>query len=39
MVRFARSCTSSPNQRRRFGYPRLHILLRQEGVVMNRKKT
>jgi transposase InsO family protein len=26
-------------QRRRFGYRRLHILLRREGVVINRKKT
>lgn len=25
--------------RRRFGYRRLHILLRQEGVVINRKRT
>lgn len=27
------------NQRRRFAYRRLHILLRREGVVINRKKT
>jgi putative transposase len=26
-------------QRRRFGYRRLHILLRRDGVVINRKKT
>lgn len=26
-------------QRRRFGYRRLHILLRREGLVINRKKT
>jgi putative transposase len=26
-------------QRRRFGYRRLHILLRREGIVINRKKT
>jgi len=26
-------------ERRRFGYRRLHVLLRQEGLVMNRKKT
>ena len=26
-------------ERRRFGYRRLHILLRQEGFVVNRKKT
>lgn len=26
-------------QRRRFGYRRLHILLPREGVVINRKKT
>ena len=26
-------------QRRRFGYSRLHILLRREGAVINRKKT
>lgn len=27
------------NQRRRFGYRRLHILLRREGVMINRMKT
>jgi putative transposase len=27
------------HQRRRFGYRRLHILLRREGVTINRKKT
>ena len=27
------------NQRRRFGYRRLHILLRREGGMINRKKT
>jgi len=27
------------NQRRRFGYRRLHILLRREGVLINRKRT
>lgn len=27
------------DQRRRFGYRRLHVLLRQEGCVVNRKKT
>jgi len=27
------------NQRRRFGYRRLHVLLRQDGQVVNRKKT
>ena len=26
-------------ERRRFGYRRLHVLLRQEGLVQNRKKT
>src|SRR5690606_9169305 len=26
------------NRRRRFGYRRLHILLRREGVMINRKK-
>ena len=26
-------------QRRRFGYRRLHILLRREGLTINRKKT
>lgn len=26
-------------ERRRFGYRRLHILLRRDGVVINRKKT
>lgn len=27
------------HQRRRFGYRRLHILLRREGLTLNRKKT
>lgn len=27
------------HQRRRFGYRRLHILLRREGIAINRKKT
>ncbi len=27
------------NQRRRFGYRRLHILLRREEIMINRKKT
>ena len=27
------------HQRRRFGYRRLHILLRRDGVRINRKKT
>ena len=26
-------------ERRRFGYRRLHVLLRQEGLVVNRKRT
>ncbi|RVE95641.1 transposase, partial [Sinorhizobium meliloti] len=26
-------------ERRRFGYSRLHVLLRREGYVLNRKKT
>jgi putative transposase len=26
------------NERRRFGYRRLHILLRREGVMLNHKK-
>ena len=26
-------------ERRRFGYRRLHVLLRQEGLVLNRKRT
>lgn len=25
------------NERRRFGYPRFHLLLRREGFVLNRK--
>jgi putative transposase len=25
-------------ERRRFGYRRLHILLRREGIVLNHKK-
>ena len=27
------------SERRRFGYRRLHVLLRREGHVVNRKKT
>jgi len=27
------------NQRRQFGYRRLHILLRREGIMINRKKS
>lgn len=27
------------DQRRRFGYRRLHVLVRQEGYIVNRKKT
>ena len=27
------------HQRRRFGYRRLHVLLRREGIAINRKKT
>ena len=27
------------SERRRFGYRRLHVLLRREGLVLNRKKT
>jgi transposase InsO family protein len=27
------------NQRRRFGYRRLHVLLRREGIMINCKKT
>ena len=27
------------DQRRRFGYRRLHVLLRQDGYIVNRKKT
>ena len=27
------------HQRRRFGYRRLHILLRRDGIAINRKKT
>jgi putative transposase len=27
------------HQRRRFGYRRLHILLRRDGIIINRKKT
>lgn len=27
------------NQRRRFGSPRIHLLLRREGLVINHKKT
>lgn len=31
--------TPVTNQRRWFGYRRLHIRLRREGVMINRKKT
>ena len=35
-----RSRLSEPaQQRRRFGYRRLHILLRRDGIAINRKKT
>jgi putative transposase len=27
------------HQRRRFGYRRLHVLLRRDGIMINRKKT
>ena len=27
------------HQRRRFGYLRLHVLLRRDGILINRKKT
>ena len=27
------------HQRRRFGYRRLHMLLRRDGIAINRKKT
>ena len=27
------------HERRRFGYRRLHVLLRREGMTVNRKKT
>ena len=33
-----RSCGAA-NQRRRFGYRRLVIPLRREGIMINRKKT
>ena len=51
LMPIARACVTVPggalrerlrelaNQRRRFGYRRLHILLRREGVLINRKKT
>jgi transposase InsO family protein len=38
MASFARGFASW-RSRRRFGYRRLHILLRRDGVVINRKKT
>ena len=31
-------CASWRRQRRRFGYRRLHILLRREGILLNHKK-
>jgi transposase InsO family protein len=33
-------CADSPEalERRRFGYRRLHILVRREGIVLNHKK-
>ena len=38
MRRCARGCASWPPCRRRFGYRRLHVLLRREGIAMNHKK-
>ena len=37
--RVARASSHARATRRRFGYRRLHILLRREGYVLNRKKT
>lgn len=41
MPRFARSCASWPTSLAgsAIGYRRLHILLRRESVMINRKKT
>ena len=36
---WARSCANWRIANRRFGYRRLHILLRREGIAINRKKT
>jgi putative transposase len=35
----ARAVAEARDQRRRFGYRRLHVLLRGEGWTVNRKKT
>ena len=37
--RIARAAARAAQQRRRFGYRRLHILLLRDGVKINRKKT
>jgi hypothetical protein len=49
MIRYRSRCPEDANlrerlrglagERRRFGYRRLHVLLRQEGWTVNRKKT
>jgi hypothetical protein len=36
MLRYGRACANAI--RRRFGYRRLHVLLRREGIIMNHKK-
>ena len=38
MRRHARGCASWRLFVRRFGYRRVHILLKREGLVMNHKK-
>ncbi len=35
---FASACERSPQERRRFGYRRLHALLKREGYLINHKK-
>ena len=39
MARSREKLRELAHQRRRFGYRRLHILLRREGIAINRKKT
>ena len=38
MSAFARGCASWRQERRRFGYRRLHLVLKRQGVTINWKK-
>ena len=39
MMNSARGCVSWLGERKRFGSPRLHIMLKREGLVINHKRT